>query len=232
MAKNKYVEEEKKISIHWLVILALFIYWFFSTVIVPLNIKSITMNPTIKKGDHVIYSSLPLHINDFQGKKIKYGDIVVVHPPYVPQISGVRSFFGHLLRFFTFNLVNLNSKHTIEQTSNFMLLRVIGLPGDTIKMENFNALVKLKGSDYYSTEFEVTHKKYQITINNKSIYWSKDFPKTGNLEPITLEKKEYFLLADNRVNSNDSRDWGALNQSYILGKVLFRYWPFKSFGTP
>lgn len=47
---------------------------------------------------------------------------------------------------------------------------------------------------------------------------------------ITLDDHHYFVMGDNRAQSYDSRDWGALDSSNIRGQVLFRVYPFKQMG--
>jgi signal peptidase I len=41
----------------------------------------------------------------------------------------------------------------------------------------------------------------------------------------TVPKGEYFLLGDNRPDSCDSRKWGAVPRSSLIGPVIFSYWP-------
>jgi signal peptidase I len=55
-------------------------------------------------------------------------------------------------------------------------------------------------------------------------------PFSGDGEEITLREGEYFVLGDNRPESSDSRSWGPLPSSRIVGKVIFRYWPPHSLG--
>ena len=49
--------------------------------------------------------------------------------------------------------------------------------------------------------------------------------------PTTLGPKEYFVLGDNRDNSNDSHTWGPLPKSNIEGKAWLTYWPPKEWGV-
>ena len=54
-------------------------------------------------------------------------------------------------------------------------------------------------------------------------------------EIISLDKKKYFVLGDNRNSSKDSRSFGLVDRSYITGRVLLRGWPFNRiniFKTP
>ena len=92
--------------------------------------------------------------------------------------------------------------------------RVIGLPGETIQIVNG-----------------------RILINGEAYKEGKDFPSINNpgmaANAITLEAGEYFVLGDNRNNSEDSRyaDIGKVNKKYITGKLWFQISPTKDIGV-
>ena len=100
-----------------------------------------------------------------------------------------------------------------SSTSHTHIKRVIGLPGETIQI--------MDGIIY---------------INGKVYLEKADYPLMTNIglasEPITLGVKEYFVLGDNRNDSEDSRyaDIGLVNLDYIEGKVWLRIAPTDSFG--
>jgi signal peptidase I len=50
-----------------------------------------------------------------------------------------------------------------------------------------------------------------------------------DMAPVTLEPLAYFVMGDNRGNSNDSRSFGPITRDEIMGRVWLRYWPFKEF---
>ena len=91
--------------------------------------------------------------------------------------------------------------------------RVIGLPGETSQIVNG-----------------------RILINGETYKEGKDFPAINNpgmaANAITLEAGEYFVLGDNRNNSEDSRygDIGRVNKKYITGKLWFQISPKKDIG--
>lgn len=91
--------------------------------------------------------------------------------------------------------------------------RVIGLPGETIQIVDG-----------------------RILIDGETYREGKDFPSISNPglaeTPITLESGEYFVLGDNRNNSEDSRygDIGTVKKRYIVGKVWFTISPVSKIG--
>ncbi len=86
--------------------------------------------------------------------------------------------------------------------------RVIGLPGE-----------KLSVREGY------------VYINNERLDepYIKE-PTAYQIEPFTIPESCYFLLGDNRNNSEDSSIWGPVEKELIVGRAFCRYWPLKKFG--
>ncbi len=95
-----------------------------------------------------------------------------------------------------------------------LIKRVIGLPGERVVVHNG-----------VTTIYNVDNREGFILDEPYVIY--KDENKDVD---ITLDDHHYFVMGDNRAQSYDSRDWGALDQLHIRGQVLFRIYPFKQIG--
>lgn len=106
-----------------------------------------------------------------------------------------------------------------EKKHNYVK-RVIGLPGETILIDNYVTYILVDGEmkkleDYYGNLIG-------ISLNSIADYG-----------PITLGEDEYFVLGDNRYHSSDSRsdDIGTITEDEIKGKIVFRILPLSSFGS-
>jgi len=99
--------------------------------------------------------------------------------------------------------------------SQFFIKRIIGLPGETVKIED--GRIFILGED-----------KKKVILNESD--YLRDVYTAGGME-IVLKEGEYFVLGDNRGSSSDSRKWGVLLRSLIIGKAWIRAWPFDRLGV-
>lgn len=83
--------------------------------------------------------------------------------------------------------------------------RIIGLPGEK---------VELRGGFVYINGRKLTE--------NYSV-----FRRYEDLEPVVVPQDSFFVLGDNRLNSEDSRSWGFLPRKNIIGKAMFVFWPLQ-----
>lgn len=99
------------------------------------------------------------------------------------------------------------------QGSARYIKRIIGLPGETVQIEDGKVLL-FDGN----TEQILDESSYLLPLTLTP----------GNLR-VSLGENEYFVLGDNRQFSSDSRQWGALKKENITGRVFLRAWPTTRF---
>ena len=71
-----------------------------------------------------------------------------------------------------------------------------------------------------------------VYVNDRPI--SEDYiaaPPAYNLKTVTVPKGNIFVMGDNRNNSNDSHVWGFLPTKNIIGRAIFRFFPFDRIGV-
>ncbi len=102
-------------------------------------------------------------------------------------------------------------------SSSYFIKRIIGLPGETVRMDEDGII--------YINE-EPLEEDYGEDCTGSAIVGMAG-------ENITLGEDEYFVLGDNRGDSNDSRfpDVGNIHRDELVGKVSIRIWPFSKFGN-
>jgi len=94
--------------------------------------------------------------------------------------------------------------------SKSYIKRVIGMQGDDIRIDGG-----------------------QVYVNGKALdetYVPSEYTDQRSYPDIVVPPHCYFVLGDHRSMSNDSRDFGSVNQSFIYGKAVFGYWPMEKMG--
>ena len=97
-----------------------------------------------------------------------------------------------------------------RDVSTYFIKRIIGLPGERIKIKNDRI------------EIVVSDKKEEFFLEES--YLSPGAA-NGGVSEYSLGQNEYFVLGDNRSFSFDSRSWGSLPAEDIVGLVRLRLWP-------
>ncbi|MFT6910788.1 MAG: signal peptidase I, partial [Candidatus Paceibacteria bacterium] len=95
-------------------------------------------------------------------------------------------------------------------TKQFLIKRIIGLPGETIEISGSSVVIR----------------EGESTIELEEEYINENFSSYGTWK---LEEDEYFTMGDNRQRSLDSRAWGALPKDLIVGKTFLRLFPIRDF---
>jgi len=94
--------------------------------------------------------------------------------------------------------------------SKSFIKRVIGVAGDKIRIEE--GLVYLNGQPLTEDYVPPTYADWRSQAE------------------VTVPEDAYFMMGDHRNMSNDSRDFGPVAQSYVVGKAVFGYWPMDKLG--
>lgn len=95
----------------------------------------------------------------------------------------------------------------------FFIKRVIGLPGERIKVD--------KGSVYIYNNAHPDGYKLEESYLPDGLLTKGD-------NDYLIKEDEYFVMGDNRNHSSDSRMWGPIKNSNVVGRVLVRAWPLGS----
>ena len=169
-------------------------------------IPSASMHPTLIEGDRIFVERFSRFFTT-----PKRGDIMVFYPPEEEIKTDALSVFQRLSGFFCKDIAYIK--------------RVVGMPGDKLEIK------------------ELVNGRYQVYINDEPLkenyIMSPDdyIPCSEGMfcGPMKIPADQYFMMGDNRGNSQDSRFWGFLPKERFIGRAVFLFWPLNRvnvFGTP
>ena len=192
------------------IVIAVLIRYFIGT---PTVVKQKSMEPTLIQDQRLWLNRWPKTIK----KMPKRGDIITFEAPSTSFITEEEADFENPVAKYENNPTNIFSKfsyYVLEINKTSFIKRVIGLPGEHVKIENGN-----------------------VYINDEELqedYLPEDVF-TGALDgvytDITVPPNCVFAMGDNRLGSTDSRRFGCVPLERIEGKVLIRFWPLNKFGA-
>ncbi len=110
-----------------------------------------------------------------------------------------------------------------EEPERDFIKRVIGLPGETIELRNKRVFVNGQPLDEPYVHFLEPPDESELGDPDHT-----DFDVRRRYGPVTVPANHYFVMGDNRDNSQDSRYWGFLPRDYIKGRALMVYWSYEA----
>ena len=109
-----------------------------------------------------------------------------------------------------------------EEPDRDFIKRVIGLPGETIEVREKRVYVN-------GTALEEPYAHYLMPVSTASEFHEvTSFDVRERYGPVTVPPAHYFVMGDNRDNSQDSRYWGFLPRDFVKGKALIIYWSYEA----
>lgn len=208
------MSDKTKNMIEWIeciviaIVLAVLIRYFIGT---PTIVKKRSMYPTLKQDERLILSRWGRTTK----KMPERGDIITFEAPSKMALSAEEVDLNNPVAVYTNQPKNIFSKFTyyvLEWGKQSFIKRVIGLPGEHIKIED--GKVYINGEEY------------------KEDYLQEDVKTTasGVFTDFVVPENYVFAMGDNRAESTDCRSFGCIPLEKIEGKVVLRFFPFNRFG--
>jgi signal peptidase I len=110
-----------------------------------------------------------------------------------------------------------------EEPDRDFIKRVIGLPGETVELRAKKVYIDGKPLDE-----PYVHFLRPLSASASEFTEVTSFDVRERYGPVTVPQNQYFVMGDNRDNSQDSRYWGFLPRELIKGKALVIYWSYEA----
>ena len=166
----------------------------------PYRIPSGSMLPTLARGQRILVNRMDTHPG--------IGDIVVFHPPHGADLGSGKC--ANPQQGFGADgaaLARPCDRPLATESEQTFVKRVVGLPGDLLRIEDGHVIRNGKQEpDAYIT---ACGSAAECTFSRS----------------IRVPEGDYYMMGDNRGDSDDSRFWGPVAQRYIIGVAFLTYWP-------
>jgi len=198
------------------VTLALLVRYYVGT---PTIVNQTSMYPTFDNKDRLILNRLYRTCKTVPQR----GDIITFQAPSENYNNGKIADLENPTAIYNNQPTGLISKfffNVIEMGKVSYIKRVIALPGEHIQIKD--------GKVYINGEELQEDYLPEGTVTDSG---AKKGYSGGQFLDLIVPEGTVFVMGDNRGNSGDSRKFGCIPYDKIEGKVIFRFWPLKSFGT-
>lgn len=176
------------------VTLAAIVFLLLQTTVRNFKVDGSSMDPTLVHGQYLLVNRL-VYLN------VEMGRLSTIIPFWNVEVESSRHAI-HPPRRGEIIVFEFPDKNPNNPRKDFVK-RVVGLPGETIRIHHGEVLV----------DEQLLDEPY-LAENGRS-----------NSHEITLGEGEYYVLGDNRNYSSDSRAWGVVPKENVKGKVWMVYWP-------
>ena len=195
------------VEIVGIVVVALLLAFLIQLLLVKTyRIPSESMEPTLDIGQRVLVNRIGTHFGD-----PSVGDIVVFHPPKgADSVPGQPPTCGNPDE--GYGSQSPCSVPTPDRSSQTFIKRVVGVGGDRISIVHGHVI--RNGTREKDSYIRLCGPEAQC-----------DFSAT-----ITVPDGSFYMMGDNRGNSDDSRFWGPIPKKWVIGQAFATYWPPKRIG--
>jgi signal peptidase I len=175
-----------------------------AVIIKPYRIPSGSMEPTLQVGQRVLVNRIGMNFSDPH-----VGEILVFHPP----VGAEQEECGPTPHVVKLDGAACSSPVPHEETGTNFIKRVVGGPGDEIYIREGHVFRKAAGKGEFKRESD----SYIRACGSSQ---ECNFP-----TPIKIPPGHWFMMGDNRGESDDSRFWGPVPTGWVIGGAVFTYWP-------
>lgn len=191
------------------VVLALLVRYYIGT---PTIVQQPSMYPTLKENQRLILNRWVRTTK----KMPERGDIITFEAPSSNYISAYDADLENPIAKYENEPEGIWNRfcfYVLEINKTSYIKRVIGLPGDHLKIENGKVYIN-------GNELQETYLQEGVITDELN----------GAFTDIVVPENTVFVMGDNRGQSTDSRRFGCIPLEKIESKVLFRFWPLDVFG--
>ena len=193
------------------VVLALLVRYFVGT---PTIVKQPSMYPTLQPNQRLILNRLAITFH----KDLKRGEIITFEAPSESIVPEIEADLSNPVAKYENEPKGIFKRfvyYVLEIGKTSYIKRVIGLPGEHVKIENNKVYIN-------GEELEEDYLNDDVVTTDGG----------GAFTDLKVPEGTVFVMGDNRTKSTDSRAFGCVPIERVESKVAFRFWPLNLWGNP